>query len=286
MLTKRNAGYWLSLPYVLYNLVFWLYPFIWAFLLGFNKWNFLSPKRTFVGLRNFQKALEDPLFWKILGNTAYFMVVFLTGTLVFSLALAMFFNRIRYGKGVFVAGYLLSNLSAGVAYSQVFKLLMAGDGIVNKALALLGIEIPWFIDTRIAMASIALMVIWKSVGYFGLIFLAGLQAIPKDYYDAAEVDGAGFWAKFRNITIPLLNPAITSVMVFATIWSFQVFAEPYIITGGGPFHSTQTFLLQIYFETWQAGHAGYGSALALVVAILGLATMITTRKLVERDIGL
>ncbi len=286
MLTKRSAGYWLSLPYVLYNLVFWLYPFVWALVLGLYKWNFVAPKRTFVGLANFLSVLREALFWKMVANTGYFLAVFLIGTLLLSLTLALLFHRVQRGRGLFVAGYLLSDLSASVAYSQVFRLLVSSDGIVNKALGLIGVKIPWFTDTRIAMAAIALMVIWKSIGYHALILLAGLQAIPDDYYKVAEIDGAGAWAKLRYITIPLLNPALTSVVVFATIVSFQVFTEPYVITGGGPFHSTHTFLLQVYFETWQAGRAGYGAALALLSAVIGLAAMVCARKLVEREIGL
>jgi multiple sugar transport system permease protein len=163
---------------------------------------------------------------------------------------------------------------------------MSGDGVVNKILDIFGIKILWFSDPKIAMASIALLAIWKHVGYFGLIFLAGLQAIPNEFYDAAKIDGAGAWKSFRHITIPLLNPALTSAVVFAVIWSFLIFTEPYIITGGGPSHATETFLLQIYYRTWITGKAGYGTALTIVSAFLGLFMMVIMRRLVERRVEL
>ena len=136
------------------------------------------------------------------------------------------------------------------------------------------------------MASIAMVVVWKFTGYYALIFLAGLQAIPQDIYEAAEIDGAGRWTKLWRITIPLLNPALVTVVVFATMLSFNIFAEPFIITAGGPEHSTETFALNIFTKLFESLDAGYASALAILSTLITFMFIFIVRKLVEREVGL
>jgi multiple sugar transport system permease protein len=236
-----------------------------------------------VGLDNFIRAFQDPLFWISIKNTLYFMVVFIPLAVLLSLGLAGLLQRIRYLRGFFASGYLMSYVSAGVAYSIVFRLLFSGDGLINRWLGKVGVNIPWFSDPRIAMASIALVVVWKFLGYYALIFLAGLQAIPKSIYEAADIDGAGRLSKLFRITIPQLNASFTIILVLAVMMSFNVFTEPYLITGGGPLDSTQTPMTQIYYHTFESLHAGYGSSFALLVAAMSFAFVLFTRRAVERE---
>ncbi len=280
-----SAGHVLVLPYIVFTIIFWVYPLIWGFLISFKKWNIISPVTEFVGFGNFLKVLHDPLFWISFKNTLFFMAVFVPLSIVCSLAVALMLNRIKLFRSFFTFGYLMSYVSAGVAYSIVFRLLFSGDGLINTWLAKVGITVPWFSSPKLAMASIAIIVVWKFLGYYTLIFLAGLQSIPESVYEAAEIEGASKWIIFRRIILPLLNPSFTIILVFAVILSFNIFTEPYMITGGGPLDSTQTFMMQIYYQTFTALHAGYGSSFAILVAMISFTFVFVVRKTIEKDIA-
>lgn len=281
------TGYLLVSPYVIYNIIFWLYPFVWGFIIAFQQWNIISPEREFVGLANFSEALKSEEFWNALWVTFKFWIVFLPVVTAASLGLAMLFQRVKRFRGFFIAGYLASYTMAGVAYSVVFQLLLSGNGLINTWIwNLFHVRIPWFTDPRIAIVSIALVVVWKFIGYYGLIFLAGLQAIPRELYEAAAIDGASAWTRFWRITVPLLNPSFTVIFVFATILAFGIFTEPFMITGGGPLGSTSTFMLLIYQKTFENLEAGYGTALAILMAAFSFGAATLVRKGIEREVGL
>jgi len=281
---NKFAGLGLVAAYVIHTFIFWLYPFLWGLVVAFKRWNIISPEKEFVGLSNFMGVLYDPLFWISFKNSLYFMAVYVPLSIVSALGVALLLSRIKFLQAFFATGYLMSYISAGVAYSIVFSLLFSGDGLINTWLSKINITIPWFSDPDIAMASIALIVVWKFLGYYSLIFLAGLQAIPKSLYESASIDGASEWVQFFKITVPLLNPSFTIVLVFAVMLSFNIFTEPYMITGGGPLDSTQTFVMQIYHQTFTALHAGYGSSFAIIVAAISFGFVFVIRKTVERDV--
>lgn len=281
------TGYLLVSPYVIYNIIFWVYPFIWGFIIAFQRWNIISPQREFVGLDNFVSVLTNPQFWNALRVTFKFWIVFLPAVIVASLGLATLLQRVNRFRAFYIAGYLASYTMAGVAYSVVFMLLLSGNGLINTWLwKIFHVRIPWFTDPRIAIVSIALVVVWKFIGYYGLIFLAGLQAIPKELYEVAAIDGANAWTRFWRITVPLLNPAFTVIFVFATILSFGIFTEPFMITGGGPLGSTQTFMLLIYQKTFENLEAGYGSAMAVSMAALSFGATVLVRRAIEQEVYL
>ena len=232
-------------------------------------------------------ASELPLFWNGLVVTFKFFVFFMPTVTVGSLLLAMALQRAQHLQGIFIAGYLSSYVVAGVAYSAVFKTLFARNGLVDDTVYhLLGTRVGWFSDTKIALFSIAAIVAWKFVGYYGLIFLSGLNAIPKDVYEAASLDGANASQRFFRVTIPLLNPALVVVLVFGTILSFNIFTEPYLITGGTPHDTTNTFMLLIYRTIFEDLRIGLGAAMAIVMAVLSFAAMTIVRRLVEREVAL
>ena len=161
--------------------------------------------------------------------------------------------------------------------------LFAGDGLVNNLLRIFGIKVGWFTNPKIAMASIAMIVCWKFTGYYGLFFLAGLNNINPTLYEAAVIDGANSWQRFIKITVPLLNATFIMIIVFATIISFNLFTEPYMITGGGPMNATRTMMLEIYHRVFGLLQAGYGSTLAIVSAVITFIFVWAFRKLIERD---
>lgn len=282
----HNSGaLFLISPYVLFTLVIWIIPFIWGLWIALRKWNIISPQTEFVGVANFIKLFHDPLFYISLKNTLRFMVVFIPLVVLLSLLVALMLQRIKTLQAFFASGYLISYVSAGVAYSVVFKILFSGEGPINNWLRSFGLEIPWFSSPALAMFTIALMVTWKFLGYYALIFLAGLQAIPHSLYESAELEGAGAWSRFWHITLPLLNPSLVVVLVFAVMLSFNLFTEPYIITGGGPLDSTQTPVMQIYYHTFETLHAGYGSGFAIVIAVISFILVYGLKGVIEKDIA-
>lgn len=283
-LQKNIIGYIFSAPYFLFTIAIWLYPFIWGLIISFKRWNLISPTSTWVGLGNYLEVLQDPILWVIIRNSVYFMIVFVGLTTITSLGVALLINQIPKFKSFFVIGFLLSFVSSGVAYSVVFNILFASDGLINNILNIFGVKVGWFTNPSIAMASIALIVSWKFTGYYALFFLSGLNNIPKAIYEAARIDGANPWQSFFKITVPLLNPTFVMIIVFATITSFNLFAEPYMITGGGPMNATKTMMLEIYNRVFEFLQVGYGSTLAIVSAIITFIFVCIFKKLVERDV--
>ncbi len=278
------SGWGIVSTYLSYMAVFWIYPFIWMLILAFTRWNFFG-KPKFYGFENFTRLFQDDLFWRILLNTLNFIVYFLPMVFTGAILLALALDKMRYFKTFVALSFLVANVSSGVAYSIIFMNIFSDVGPLNKFLyKVFGVTVPWFSDPNLAMFTIALMVTWKFVGYYGLIFYAGIQAIPKSLYEAAELDGATRWVKFWKITIPLINPAIVTVLVFALNLSFRIFTEPYMITGGGPMNRTLTFMMYMYSTAFQRIKPSYATAIAIVTALINFAVIVLVRKLVEREV--
>ena len=281
---ENIKGWLLSGPYWIFAAIFFAYPFVWLVMLALSKWNFISPRKT-VWLDNLVKIFQDPMFWTITWNTTRFMLYFIPMVLSLSIILAMAFSKAKHFQAFFAMSFLLANVSSGVAYSIIFTQLFSVNGPANNFLYNhFGVFIPWFSSPSWAMFSIAIMVTWKFMGYYALIFLAGLQAIPKELYEAAEIDGATKWTQFWKITLPLLNSSIVMVMVLAITLAFGIFTEPYMITGGGPLNSTQTFLMVIYTDAFLKYQPGYAAMLSIIAAGMSFGLIILTRKLIERKV--
>ncbi len=281
---ENLKGWLLSSPYLIFILVFWGYPFVWLVVLSFTKWNFMTPKK-FIGIENFVKLFSNPFFWTLTWNTFKFMCYFIPMVLVFSITLAVAFTKAKKFKAFLAISFLVANVSSGVAYSIVFSQLFSSNGPLNRFLYnSFGFIIPWFTNPNWAMFSIAIMVTWKFLGYYALIFMAGLQMIPKELYEAADLDGANKRTRFFKITLPLLNPSIVMIMVLAISLSFGIFTEPYMITGGGPLNGTQTFLLAIYTDAFERYRAGYAASLSIIAASMSFAIIYATRKIIEREV--
>ncbi len=286
-LRKREnlTGWGITSTYLAYMAVFWGYPFVWMFILAFTKWRFFgSPK--FYGLRNFIRVFRDPMFWTVFTNTLTFMMYFLPMVLAGAMFFALAVNRMKYLRTFVTLSFLVAYISSGVAYSIVFMNIFSDVGPINHFLYKhFGITIPWLTSPQLAMLTIALMVTWKFIGYYGLILYSGLQAIPKSLYEAAELDGANNWIKFWKITVPLINPAIVTVLVLSINLSFGIFTEPYMITGGGPMNKTMTFMMYMYETAFQRIRPSYATAFAIVTALINYGLIIAVRKAVEREVS-
>ena len=234
----------------------------------------------FVGLGNYARILGDGLFWQSMYNTTYILLIQVPIMIGLALALALALNAsfVRF-KGIFRTAIALPVSANIVAYSTIFLLLFNELGLVNSVLNAVGVDpVAWFRSDFWARKTIVAAVTWRWTGYNMIILLAGLQNIPQQLYEAAEIDGANRWQKFRYVTLPQLKPVLLFVVVLSTIGTFKIFAEPYVITGGGPSNATITIVQYIYREAFESWNLGYASALTVVfVAIVSAISIVQIR---------
>lgn len=282
---RREAlsGWLFVLPALLVLVVFFVAPVAAGFLLGLTDVDLYAFAEAgnwrFVGLRNYVRLLSDPLFWQSLRNTVFFVVVGGPLTIAAALGAALLLDaKATRAKGLFRTVYFAPVVTTLVAVATVWRFLYhPSAGPLNLFLGLFGIPpVNWLGDPRWAMPALVLMAVWKNFGYGMVLFIAGLQAIPESLYEAARLDGAGPWIRFRRITLPLLAPTFLFVTVITTIGYFQLFAEPYVMTGGtgGPNNATLSVALLMYkrgFRFWDMG-AGAAIAFVLFLIILGVST--------------
>jgi len=250
-------AYIFILPQIIGMFCFILGPMVASLVISFSRWNLVDTPQ-WVGFENFRIQFHDPLFWKVVLNTAYYSLVSVPLGIVISLGLALVLNQKIKGVTWYRSVYFIPVVTPMVAVALVWSWLYNPDfGAINTVLNYVGIKGPkWLSDTTWAMPSVIIMSIWKGLGFNMVIFLAGLQDIPEQLYEAAGLDGADRWHKFKNITLPMLSPAIFFVMIMSVISSFQVFSQIYIMTEGGPANSTNVIVLHIYnlaFKYWKMG---------------------------------
>ena len=284
---ESKTSYLLLLPYVVYFLAFLAYPLLFALYLTFHEWAIIVPQKPFVGLANYARLLNDDVFWTSMKNVLVYLSINLPAQMILSLALALLVNqKIRF-RGFFRSVFFMPSVVSGVVVSTVFLWLYSPQfGLLNYYLGM--IDIPpqrWITSVSQAMPSIALMASWRQVGYFAVIYLAGLQAIPPVLYKASAVDGANAWRQFWHVTLPLLNPTILLVLMVSTIWGFLVFTEPFVMTEGGPLHATTTPTLYLYFEAFRYLRMGYAATVGVVLGLIILVINIVEKKWVEREIA-
>ncbi|MGB2600345.1 MAG: sugar ABC transporter permease [Candidatus Omnitrophota bacterium] len=272
-LSRQKISYlFIAVPAILF-FVFQLAPVFMSFFLSFTNYSVVhSPK--FVGLANYKNILfDDPLFWKAMGNTILYVIGVVPIGVCASLLLAVAIDQKIKFKNFFKSVFFLPTVTAIVAVSVIWKWLYAGEkyGLFNYFIMKLGFQpVDWLSSPTWTLPSIMIMSIWAGLGYNMILFLAGLQTIPNVMYEAAEIDGAGFWKKFFYVTLPLLKPTIVFVAMMSFIFSFQVFEQVYIMTGGqggigGVLNSALTIVAYLYDKGFQKFEMGYASALAYII---------------------
>jgi len=254
------------LPNLLLFLIFTLGPTIFSFIIGFTTWNGIGYPHWF-GIQNYVQLMGDELFRKSLFNTALYTVEFVPIVIVFSLALALLFNRKARGTSLvrlfFFLPFITDMISIAFVWMFIFHLRF---GILNYALDLVGLPAQaWLGDSKWALFSLVVLSVWRWMGYYAIIILAGLQGVPTSLYEAAQIDGANRWQSFYKITIPLISPAIFFVMITAIISSFQVFEQMFVMTKGGPEDSTISIAMFLYQQGFLFLKMGYASAVAWVL---------------------
>lgn len=261
------------LPSAIPLVLFTLGPMVAAAWVSLHEWNLLAPM-TWVGLDNYASLLADPRTGDVFLHTVYYIVGYLPLVYVGGLALALALNTALKGRSLLRGVYFLPVITSWIVVALVWRwLLNPSNGIINSILGFFGVVGPgWWSDPAWAMPSIILASAWKDTGFIMVILLAGLQAINQDLYDAARVDGAGWWRRLVSVTLPLLSPSTFFVVVISLINGFQVFDQVYAMTGGGPGGATQVVVQQIYDLTFRYGKAGEASALSwmLFAAVLAV----------------
>jgi multiple sugar transport system permease protein len=276
-------------PWLLTLGLFWVYPLLQALYLSFTQYSTLGNRATWIGLGNYRQLLHDEVFWKALANTAIFVVGTIPFTTLFALLLAVMLNRKIAWKDFYRSGYFIPSVTSLVVLSLIFTNLYAHDGYINSLLGIVGIPYPkdgWLLNTGTALPAIMAMDVWIAIGYYVVLFLAALQTIPEELYEAAELDGASQWKQFLQVTLPGLRPMILFVIVINTIRSFQVFTEVYVMTKGGPLNATTTLVYQVFEKAFeQSDMMGYASAIAYVTFILILGVSLVQFRLLGRERG-
>ncbi len=280
---EHVVGYLFVAPLILGLLIFTYGPVLAAFFLSFTKGDYISTPK-WIGLGNYQALLNEDLFWKSMQNTLYYVVGVVPAGLLLSLLLALAMNQKLRGIIFFRSIFFLPTITSSVAISLMWLWIYNPEfGVLNFLLKQIGIKGPtWLSSSTWAMPAIIIMSIWRGLGYNMLIYLAGLQGIPEVYYEAAEIDGAGSWAKFRNITLPLLSPTTFMLLILSLIGAFQVFEYTYVMTGGGPVYATLTIVLHIYNNAFRSFQMGYASALAYVLFFILLALTLLQLRFQKR----
>jgi multiple sugar transport system permease protein len=248
-------------------------PTLYTFNVGFHQWDILSSEKPFVGMDNYTALLKDEVFRKATANTFIYVFLGVIGQIAVGLGVALLLQRINRFVGLFRVIYFIPYVTSIVAVSWVFKWLLMKNGILNNLLLDLGFEAQLFLNSpKQAIYVIIATMVWQGLGFQMIIFLAGLENIPKMFYEAGEIDGAGSWQKFRHITIPLLNPTIVFSAVIGSIGFLQTFTQVQNMTLGGPLNSTKSLVLYIYELAFQQFKMGYAAAATvfLFIMILGL----------------
>lgn len=270
--------------------VFFLLPVVAALALSFTDFDLyaLADVRNvrFVGLDNYLHLLTTPLFWKALGNTAWFVLLGVPLSIGTSLGAALLVNsKLTRAPTVFRTAYFAPVVSTLVAVAIVWRFILhTRYGLLNYALGHLGLgPVDWMGDPHWSIPAIVILAVWKNFGYNMIIFVAALQAIPGDLYEAARIDGSSLWQELRHITLPSLRPTFTLVTVLTVAGYFQLFAEPYVMTRGGPLQSTVSVLYFMYEEGFKWWNLGSASAVAFVLFLIILAVTVVPLRVLRQD---
>ncbi|HEY0637033.1 MAG TPA: sugar ABC transporter permease [Pseudonocardiaceae bacterium] len=278
---RALTGWGFALPFAALFLVFTAGPVVASLAMSFTDIRSADLREPLavepVGLDNYTRLFGDELFLRAAGNTTIFVVLGVPFTMALALLVAIGVNAgVTRFRTVFRVGYYLPVVTSIVAIAVVWRFLLQPDsGLVNSLLGLIGVDGPkWLDDTSLALPTLIVMAAWRNLGFAMVIFLAGLQAIPQDLYEAARIDGAGRWAQFRYVTLPVLRPTVLFVAVITTIGYVQFFEEPFVMTQGGPLDSTLSAAYHTYNQ-FGFGNYGYASAMSyvlfLVIVLLSIA---------------
>ena len=266
---RKYTPYLFILPAAAVLIVFFFIPFFQTFGLSFFDYSSSIYHPSFCGIDNYIKLFKEPVFYKVMFNTFMYLVIAVPFLVTFPLFLAVLINQKIRGITLYKIILYLPVIVSIVVAAIAFKWLYATQGVLNYLLSLFHINsIGWLTDTDWALFSVAVVTIWKGIGYYMMIYLASLMSVPQDLYEACDIDGANFWQKHFTVTIPHIMPTIALVSTISTISAMKVFAEIYVMTKGGPLNSSKTIVYYIYERAFENLDLGYASALAVILLIV------------------
>ena len=268
-LKKQTIMAWVfNLPYIVYTIIFLAIPLVWAIWLSMTDCNLMSPEYNFVEMKNFTELFRDEKVRAAFWNSFRYLVPLVVLCFVFGVTIALMVSKLpRVLKGIAAVAFFIPYLTSGVSTSVMVKYLFSYNSALNVFLReKAGMNINW-LQSKFAFSIIVIMIVWKMSGYYALFVLSGIESIPEDVYEAAMLDGCTGIKKLLYITLPMILPTLTSVVVLAAGLSFQIFSEPFLLTGGGPLASTTTWQLEIYNASFVSFRSGYGAAMAILNAM-------------------
>jgi len=283
MRAEERSGWLLSAPYAAFLLAFAAYPIAFALVLVFLRWDLVTDP-SFAGADNIRLLAHDARFWRAVGNTFVFLSIHLPLQIVTALALALALNRPLALRAFWRAAFFLPVVISGAVVAILWSALYATDvGLINRLLVKIGLApVAWLTNPLTAMPAIAAMVTWKNVGFYVIIYLAGLQYVPRSCLEAIDLEGASAWQRFRHVTLPLLLPQTILVVTLSTINGFQLFIEPYVMTGGGPLRRTYSIVLYLYTNAFSYQKMGYAATIGVALAVIIGAVVLVQRRLIGR----
>ncbi len=281
----KLTPYLFLLPGSVILTVFIFYPMLQAIWMSFTEYNMITDAE-FIGLENYENLFDSDVFWNALTNTFIYLIGVVPALVILPIFLAVLVNQKIKGIGFFRSAYyipvVISLVVAGITWDWVYR----ENGILNYILDYSGViaePIPWLTSQDTAIFAVMAVTIWKGIGYYMIIYLAGLQSIPHDLYEAAEMDGANWWQQVTRITIPMLMPFVLIVTIMSTIAAMKVFEEIYVMTGGGPARSTETLVFYIYSEAFEKLNMGYAAAGGVILFLITLVISLINLKFMGKD---
>jgi putative chitobiose transport system permease protein len=281
---KKYVPYLFLLPALVILTVFFFIPFFQTIGLSFYDYSTSIYKPEFIGVQNYTNILHSGLFYKVMGNTFLFLVLAVPFLVIFPLFLAVLINQKIRGITLYKILIYLPVIVSIVVAAIAFKWLYAQEGILNYFVTMFGLKpIGWLTDSRFSLLSVAIVTIWKGVGYYMMIYLAALMSVPQELYEACDIDGANFLTKHLTVTIPQILPTIALVSTISIISAMKVFVEIYVMTKGGPLNSSKTIVYYIYERAFENLDLGYASALAVVLLVVIMAFSLINIFVFEKD---
>ena len=264
-----RSAYGLLLPVLAFFLIFQYYPILKSVAISFFEYGLLMRRTPWIGLENYIRQFQDPLFLSAVGNTLVFVAVAVAVGVALALGLAVLVEKTGRWAKLYRTLYFIPVVTSLLATSMIFRWLYASNGLLNFVMTYVGLEPQaWLLSEALALPSLIALTIWKNLGFDLILFAAALQAIPPDYYEASSLEGASAWEDFRYITLPQLRPIVLLVSITAVIRSFQIFTIVLAMTQGGPINATRTIVYHIYEQGIQYDEMGYASAAAVILLLI------------------
>lgn len=279
-------GYFMIAPVTIGLIIFYFYPFFQVIIDSFYKIGAFDKRQGFVGLDNYINMFQDAQMWQTLGNTFKYVIIIVPATVILSLLIAVLLNNKVKGLSIFRVVYFLPAITMATAVSMVWKWIFNGDyGVLNGILGFFGLDpVQWLNNKSTALLCVCCVAVWSNIGYYMIILLAGIQGISKGYYEAAEIDGATGFQKFKNITLPLLTPTLFYVVIMVIISTFQTFDGIYLMIGtkSNAIKYTQSVVMYFYRTAFDYSNKGYASAIAVLLFAIIMSITVFQMKMQKR----